>query len=99
MDKSTIYPSKYLNPSPLSACLKSVVTKREVRRANAGGLIIGQGLCFQFWLPWTGWTGLHRWCWWWLDCFHSSSCLRRHKCMGITAVAAAGPEQEEISHC
>lgn len=31
-----------------------------------------------------------------VDCFQSSC---RHKCMGITVVAAAGPEEEEISHC
>lgn len=30
-----------------------------------------------------------------VDCFQSC----RHKCMGITVVAAAGPEEEEISHC
>lgn len=29
-----------------------------------------------------------------VDCFQSCS---RHKCMGITVVAAAGPEEEEIS--
>lgn len=32
----------------------------------------------------------------WVDCYQSSC---RHKCMGITEVAAAGPEEEEISHC
>lgn len=31
-----------------------------------------------------------------VDCFQSSC---RHKCMGITVVAGAGPEEEEISHC
>lgn len=31
-----------------------------------------------------------------VDCFQSSC---RHKCMGITEAAAAGPEEEEISHC
>lgn len=31
-----------------------------------------------------------------VDCFQS---FCRLKCMGITVVAAAGPEEEEISHC